>query len=172
MVLRCSGAITLQVNSPLFVSELWEPNGSLSTGIFMERSVSIGDRIRSERQRLDLNQTELGERGGVTKKTQMLYESGERFPDAAYLAAVSTAGVDVRYVVTGLRDSPPPPTLTSEERVLLDTFRALEPAMRKRILAFVLAGEPAGGKVIVHGRVGQQVEKIEGGVKIDMRDVK
>jgi transcriptional regulator with XRE-family HTH domain len=69
----------------------------------MTQSVSIGDRLREERQRLNLTQPAIGEVGGVTKKTQMLYESGERFPDATYLAALAGAGVDVLYVLTGLR---------------------------------------------------------------------
>lgn len=129
--------------------------------------------MRGERQRLDLNQTQLGERGGVTKKTQMLYESGDRSPDTAYLAAIAEAGADVRYIVTGDREGPPPLVLATDEQVLLDGYRALDAATRKRVLAFILGGEPTGGgKVVIHGRVGQQIEKIEGGVKIDMRSKK
>lgn len=71
-----------------------------------------------------MNQTQIGECGGVTKKTQMLYEAGERFPDAAYLAAIAKAGVDVRYIITGDREGPPPMTLTADERELLALFRA------------------------------------------------
>lgn len=69
----------------------------------MEQTVSIGLRLRDERQRLDLSQTAFAEKGGVTKKTQMLYEAGERFPDAAYLAAVAQIGADIQYIVTGQR---------------------------------------------------------------------
>lgn len=69
----------------------------------MDQKVSIGERLREERQRLDMSQTVFAEIGGVTKKTQMLYESGDRSPDAAYLASVTTAGVDALYVLTGRR---------------------------------------------------------------------
>jgi transcriptional regulator with XRE-family HTH domain len=69
----------------------------------MTQSVSIGGRLREERQRLDMSQPAFGEVGGVTKKTQMLYEAGERFPDAAYLSAAAGAGADVLYILTGLR---------------------------------------------------------------------
>lgn len=112
----------------------------------MEQSVSIGDRLRSERQRLDLNQTELGERGSVTKKTQMLYEAGGRFPDAAYLAAVAAVGVDVRYVITGQREGPTPEALSADERYLLERFRSSPPALRDAALRVLLGGEPPAAK--------------------------
>jgi len=69
----------------------------------MNQSVSFGDRLREERVRLRLNQTKFGELGGVSKKTQMLYESSERSPDATYLSAIADADVDVSYVLTGNR---------------------------------------------------------------------
>lgn len=111
----------------------------------MELLVSFGDRLRQERDRLRLNQTAFAATGGVTKKTQMLYEAGDRFPDARYLAAVHEIGCDVRYVVTGLRDAPPAEMLTSDEQVLLDGYRALDAATRKRLLAFVLGGQQPQG---------------------------
>lgn len=64
---------------------------------------SIGERLKEERQRLDMSQTEFGELGGVLKQAQIKYEKGERFPDAAFLAAISQAGADVQYIVTGER---------------------------------------------------------------------
>lgn len=137
----------------------------------MDQTVSIGDRLREERQRLDLNQTQMGESGGVTKKTQMLYEAGDRFPDAAYLAAVAKSGVNIGYVVTGEREGPPPIALTADEQVLLNGYRTLDGKTRKRVLAFILGGETSG-KVIIHGQVGNQIEKNEGEIKIDMRSKK
>lgn len=107
----------------------------------MEHLVLFGQRLREERERLRLNQTAFAATGGVTKKTQMLYEAGERFPDVRYLAALQEIGCDARYVVTGLRDAPPAETLASDEQVLLDGYRALDAATRKRLLAFVLGGE-------------------------------
>ena len=103
---------------------------------------TIGDRLREERQRLDLNQTELGERGGVQKRAQINYELGERFPDASYLEAIAEVGADVRYIITGDRDGPAPLALSPDEQVLLDGYRALDKKTQKRILAFVLGGEP------------------------------
>lgn len=64
---------------------------------------SIGDRLKAERERLTLNQTAFGEIGGVKKLAQINYENGSRSPDAAYLAAIASAGADVLFIVTGER---------------------------------------------------------------------
>lgn len=112
----------------------------------MNQSVFIGERLRAERQRLDLNQTQLGESGGVTKKTQMLYEAGERFPDAAYLAAIADAGADIRYIVTGDRAGPPPEVLSTDERELLALFRAASLAGKAAAIG-ALQGVAATAKV-------------------------
>lgn len=66
---------------------------------------TIGERIREERQRLEKSQEDFGAIGHVTRRTQVNYESGERTPDAEYLAAVAAEGVDVAFVLTGVRSS-------------------------------------------------------------------
>lgn len=66
----------------------------------------IGVRIREERLRLNLSQTEMGEIAGVTKNTQRLYESDQRLPKADYLASAARAGIDTQYVLTGEHSSP------------------------------------------------------------------
>lgn len=111
----------------------------------MNHLVSIGERLREERVRLGMSQTTFGEVGGVTKKTQMLYEGGERAPDAAYLAAAAGSGVDVRYVVTGLRDAPAQEVPSPEERLLLQYYRDATPAIRKAAMAALLSGSSGPG---------------------------
>ena len=85
------------------LSGLLEPFGSLSTGIW-NRMHSYGEKLREERERTGLSQTEFGEAMGVTKKTQGLYERGEREPDGSYLQAAAAAGCDVLYILTGRRE--------------------------------------------------------------------
>lgn len=68
---------------------------------------SIGERLLEERERLSFSQSELAERCSVTMRSQRNYEKGERQPDALYLEAVARAGVDVLYVVTGMRQRYP-----------------------------------------------------------------
>ena len=65
--------------------------------------VSLGERLREERERLGLSQTLFGDLAQVTKKTQMLYEGGQRSPKADYLTAIAEQGIDVQYVLTGNR---------------------------------------------------------------------
>ncbi|MCO7637567.1 helix-turn-helix domain-containing protein [Pseudomonas sp. S 311-6] len=65
--------------------------------------MNIGERLREERVRLGYNQADFAAIAGVAKTSQFNYEKGERSPDAAYLAAVAEKGVDVLYVVTGVR---------------------------------------------------------------------
>lgn len=126
----------------------------------MSQERPIGERLREERERLGLNQTELGARGGVSRKTQFNYESGERLPDAAYLAKVMDAGVDVLYVVTGNRSrvdppqaAPPQPgglvnvvstgenplALTADEAALLDNYRHSSEAGKRAVEAAAAA---------------------------------
>lgn len=133
----------------------------------MDQTVSIGERLRSERQRLDMNQTQIGECGGVTKKTQMLYEAGERFPDAAYLAAIAKAGADVRYIITGECEGSAPESLSSEERYLLDRYRNSPSALRDAALRVLIGGDAGGSRKIqkqtnvsVGTNHGQMAEKI------------
>lgn len=70
-------------------------------------------RLREERARLGLTQEDFGGLGGVKKLAQWTYEKGDRSPDAAYLGQLWFEGVDVQYVLTGLR---------ADARVL-DSFR-------------------------------------------------
>lgn len=113
---------------------------------------------------MGLNQTEFGELAGVTKKSQMLYEADERAPDARYLLAITEAGANVLYILTGLNqevtgqsnrststDLPP------DEQLLLDSYRGLSSAKKKQLLASLLTGDAAkkpaksGSGVVVTG---------------------
>jgi transcriptional regulator with XRE-family HTH domain len=76
---------------------------------------TIFERLRSQREALGLSQQALAEICGITARSQRNYESGERLPDAAYLAALSAAGADVLYILTGQRSQPIAP--------LLDNYR-------------------------------------------------
>lgn len=69
----------------------------------MNHLVSIGERLREVRAKTGLSQEKFAQCGGVTKKTQMLYEAGERAPDAKYLSGIALLEhVDVLYVLTGV----------------------------------------------------------------------
>jgi len=84
--------------------------------------LEIHTRLLEERQRLALNQSEMAELGGVSKNTQINYEAGRSAPDARYLAALAERGLDVLYVVSGVRGMHT--TTSPEQSRLLDAFAA------------------------------------------------
>lgn len=86
---------------------------------------TIGDRLREERTRLGLSQTDIASTGGVGKTTQINYEKNERQPDAGYLSAVSVVGVDVLYVLTGHRTPESSDALSEDEALVLNQYRSL-----------------------------------------------
>lgn len=88
---------------------------------FMSKFLHIGERLREERERLEKNQEEFAAFGGVGRKTQFNYESGERAPDGAYLAGISQLGADVAYILTGQRSSTAS-TLPPRVTALIDNY--------------------------------------------------
>lgn len=76
----------------------------------------------------------MGKLGGVSLNTYHTYEKGTRHPDAECLANLYLAGVDVLYIVTGVRNNA---TLSNAETVLLEQFNRLDPKMQQATLALV-----------------------------------
>lgn len=67
--------------------------------------ITLGDRLREERNKKGLTQADFAALAGVTKRSQSLYEGNERTPKADYLAALHEVGVDTHYVLTGSRSN-------------------------------------------------------------------
>lgn len=72
------------------------------------REDTLHKRLQEERQRLGLTQDEFAEIGGVKRRAQINYESGDRCPDGHYFSAIAAAGADVQYILTGIRSINPP----------------------------------------------------------------
>lgn len=102
----------------------------------MKIYTDIGARLREERERLGLSQPAMGEIGGVKKLTQLNYEKGDRTPDASYLSNLAKFGLDVQYVVTGVRAMP----LIRDELELLESYRAAPIAVKAAAIAALNAG--------------------------------
>ncbi|NWB91625.1 helix-turn-helix transcriptional regulator [Pseudomonas agarici] len=88
-------------------------------------AVGVGDRLRAERERLGLNQTDFGVLAGVSRGTQKAYELETGSPDLRYLAALEKAGVDTQYVLSGVRTSISLEALNSAEAKLIESYRTL-----------------------------------------------
>ncbi|MEO1902628.1 MAG: helix-turn-helix transcriptional regulator [Alcanivorax sp.] len=69
----------------------------------MDSALLVGRRLREERNRLKMNQTEFASAAGASKRTMVEWEKGTTSPSAVQLSALSECGVDVAYVITGER---------------------------------------------------------------------
>ena len=67
------------------------------------RRKEAGLRLREERNRLGISQTDFAEQAGVSRGSQVNYESGEREPDAAYYEAIAKLGASLTYIHEGER---------------------------------------------------------------------
>lgn len=128
--------------------------------------MSIGERLKEERLRLGFNQADFAALASTTKKSQIEYEKGATFPNAAYLAAVAQAGTDVQFVVTGIRSAV---ALMPDERLMLDRYRQSPQPLRDAALRVLLGAEPPGSSAATqnfHGSVSGQVSARDMVVKI------
>lgn len=109
--------------------------------------MTVGERLRAERERLNMSQPAFAGLAGTSKQTLFSWERGKTAPDAHQLAAFAEAGVDVLYVVTGGRD-PSLPALDGAERVLVDSYRRCNAQAQANLIqtaALLAAGLPSGG---------------------------
>ncbi len=98
----------------------------------------IGARLKEERIRLGMNQDEMAALAGMKRMAQLRYEKGERSPDGLFLAAAAKGGVDVQYVITGVRQG----SMDAAEADLLTRYRAASKELRAAAVA-VLGTAPA-----------------------------
>lgn len=98
-----------------------------------EIRLSVGARLREERERLGFNQEEFGQLAGVSLRAEQDWERGVSSVRADFLSIAVAHRVDVLYVLTGQRMQPVDSTLTSEERALLDNYKNLDEASRAAI---------------------------------------
>ncbi len=69
--------------------------------MFDEEIFMIGLRIKEERIRLGLTQPDFAQIAGISKRTLIDWEKDASSPNAVQLSALSQAGVDVNYIITG-----------------------------------------------------------------------
>jgi len=62
---------------------------------------AFGQRLKKERIKLGLNQTEFSEMGGIQRLAQGAYEQGKRLPNVEYLASIMAHNADAIYLLTG-----------------------------------------------------------------------
>ena len=96
----------------------------------MKKDSLIGKRLKEERNKLGLYQSDIAERCGVSREQWGKYERGENKPSSEKLFSFQKAGIDIDYVMHGVhaditRPSENLPEYTAEEAELLTLFRQL-----------------------------------------------
>lgn len=109
----------------------------------------IGQRLRQERRRLGLSQEMFGEIAGIKRTVVGFFERGVAVPRTEYLSAWAASGLDVVYVLFGVRAdqlavSALSPDLTERAFLRIEEFEneighALEARSRAKIFLMVLA---------------------------------
>ena len=113
--------------------------------------MTFGKRMREERNKLDLNQTDFGALGGLTKNTIIDYEKDIALPNTKFLLAIAASGADVGYILTGQRaviESQSDYALRPDQKALLDNYENCVKEDRDAIKRYALMAAEATDKEI------------------------
>lgn len=132
--------------------------------------IAVGARLRSERVALGLNQDAFGEIGNVTRNSQSQYEKGDSPFNVEYLMRLASAGVDVGYIITGVRHDG---SLGADQEALLAAFDRLHSTQRPVLLQVAegLAALPHPVKPIEDIPLGETLHSPSLAYKPEPRDV-
>lgn len=95
--------------------------------------MTLAERLRSERKRLRLSQAQLAERVGIRANAQGLYETSVRSPRADYLGRLATLGMDVQFIILGMRMPVMRGRLSDIESEIIQGLRSLEAEDRQAL---------------------------------------
>lgn len=84
-------------------------------------------RLRLERARLGLSQAEMGEKAGLRRLSQNVYEQGHRTPGLDYLVSIEALGVNIEYLLFGaVRSDAPEQSENTLRAVHVKAFEFVE----------------------------------------------
>lgn len=87
-----------------------------------------------ERKRLGLSQVDFAVQAGVSRETQINYESGKP-AKTDYVERIALMGVDVAFLFTGQRVQPG--QLSADETAVLESYRRISTPERRSVAASV-----------------------------------
>ena len=108
----------------------------------MENNSLFGNRLKEQRKKLGLKQSEAAEKCGVSREIWGKWERGENKPTSEKLFSFEKIGIDVNYVMYGEQRSDfrqPEITLSAEEQELLTQFRQLNQDGKTAIFSMLSA---------------------------------
>ncbi|MGR2680064.1 hypothetical protein [Chromobacterium haemolyticum] len=85
--------------------------------------MTISERLRQERMRVDFTQMESAKAAGVGYTMYMAYEKGTSFRNAEALGRLYGSGFDVLFIIVGQRNES---KLTQDAHTLLKQFQQLD----------------------------------------------
>lgn len=97
----------------------------MSSGDYLK----FGKRLKEERIAAGYTQAQFAEATHITREAQGKFERDVHMPNSAYLLAAAALGIDIHYILTGMRGA-----LNEEESALLARFREADEAKQKRML--------------------------------------
>ena len=95
--------------------------------------MTVGQRVKEERERLQMTQVAFAEACGAKKRQQIYFEQDVNVPGGSYLIRAASLGCDVQYLLTGVRS----PNFTQAEKVLVEKYRALSADEQKQAQTMV-----------------------------------
>lgn len=117
---------------------------------------TVGGRLRFERRRIGYTQNDLAQEAGISRLTQINYESGAttRLP-ASYIQTLRGLGIDDKFVQTGIRHSQGEEQALATERLFLAFCDALQIPLDKVYSA--ISGAASG---ITYFEFQEQIRKL------------
>lgn len=94
----------------------------------------VSERLKSERLRLGLKQTDVLKQIDVAISTFSNYENGIRSPDVDFLMKLAELGYDGGYILTGRRLDEASSDLTESEQSWLELYRQLSKDDSERLM--------------------------------------
>lgn len=101
--------------------------------------MTLGARLKQEREARRLTLRALSEVAGVQPNAQTFYEHNRRVPRADYLARLSAADWDIPFILTGERSPLHETQLAEKEQQVLKAFRQLSEADQRALEQLILS---------------------------------
>lgn len=118
---------------------------------------TIGVRLKNERERLGLNQTEFAKLAGHSRSAQAGYERDEKIPGGAYLQMLADNGCDVLYILTG-KKSPSIDDVNTDEIEIIKLYRKAPLSVKAAIYGALTSDNvPLGNSTIKVTGAGQRI---------------
>lgn len=102
----------------------------------MQKRIDLAIRLVEERTRLNFSQADFAEKVGMSREGLRLYEAGQRGMSAEFLAQGVALGIDVQYVLTGVRST----NLSAVEEKTLPPTASLRDSASANVVGTVHSG--------------------------------